>query len=241
MIFSNFILAQKFSISTDLGVGFKNKHYASGFSSAIIFQTVLCSNNNLGISIGYSYLSSDYNMPQNLKESKLHFRDYTNITPINEAVNVWGWSKESFPPIKLRSQPNIYYSFHLGISYSCIVPKLDNLQMGCEALLSYNDQMEIYKVLHIEEIDFRLLGITNKNYNIPIFSYDTYLDIGFAPYIQYNLFKYKRLDIDIKTMVSIFPKSGEMIYNFSTVFTWKKPEGEKKNPKSGTRIRTRYK
>lgn len=231
--FHNHFNAQSFLISGETGVSFKNNYYANGYSFGINVLFNRLKNHKIGISLSNSFMSSAHFLPDNKKDANFHLRDFTNITPLGEDYNL-GWNLDSWEPIRLKTHSNRYYNLNYSLNYFFDTERFNSLKIGSELILTFRDQMEIAKVLNVKEMEFWIpVGLTLYDYNIPIYAYDTYLDIGFAPYIQYNLFKYKRLDIDIKTKVYIFPKSGEMIYNFSTVFIWKKPEGEKKKLKVG--------
>lgn len=218
--------AQNLEISGDFGVSFKTNSYANGYGFNINATFLHFGKHHFGLTIGNNFMSSSNFLPgKNLEEYNFHLRDYTNIIPLGEESFNFGWSIEAFDQIRLRSQPNRYYNFNGGINYYYEFGKLNGFRIGSEWILTYRDQMEIAKVLNVKELVFWIpLGQTINDYNIPIYSYDTYIDIGFAPYIQYNIFNYKRLGVDIKSKIYIFPKSGEMIYYFGTVLSWKKSD-----------------
>lgn len=220
--FQTLIFSQGMIVSGDFGPSFKTNTYAAGLgiNINILYQTK--SNNGFGLTIGNSFLDSANNLPNNLKDSNFHLRDYTNIAPLGEMFN-FGWDIDAFPQFRLKSQPNRYFNFNLGFNYFYLCKALNFLIVGTELVLTYRDQMEIAKVLETKEMELYFPPeFVKYNYNIPIFSYDTYLDVGIAPYIQYNLLIYKRLAIGVKTKFYYFPKSRELIYNFGAILTWSK-------------------
>ncbi len=235
------IVSQNLSISGDFGVSCKTSSFANGYLFGINAFFVKSQNHHFGISLNNNFMSSDYLLPKNRKEANFHLRDYTNITPLGEDFNT-GWNLDSFDPVRMKPHPNRYYNFNFGINYFYDFSTFNSLKIGSELILSYRDQMEIAKVLEVKEIEFWIpFGLTKYDYNIPIYAYDTYLDIGIAPYIQYNILKYKSLDIGLKTKLYFFPKSGEKIYSITAVFTWEKLKKENniesKNHKKGKRFK----
>ena len=227
-LLSSFIIqsrgtSQNLFISGDFGVSCQTNSFANGYGFNINTFFLNSGKHHFGIILGNNFMSSSHLLPgKNLEANHFNIRDYTNLHPLGEGFTLY-WSKDAFEPIKLQIQPNRYYNFNIGINYFYNFLKFNYLKIGSELILTLRDQMEIDKILDVKELQtlFQSDEII-YDYHIPIYSYDTYLDLGIAPYIQYNIFSYKRLHVGVKTKIYIFPKSGEMIYNFGAVMTWSK-------------------
>lgn len=243
LMITSYSIAQNLSISEEFGVAFKTNSFSNGYAFNINAFLLHSGNHHLGLTLGNIFMSSSNLLPgKRLDEYNFHLRDCTNIAPLGAESYLFGWSIETFEPLRLRSEPNRYYNFNFGINYFYDFKNWNSLKIGSELIFTFRDQMEIAKVLNVKEIEFWFPPeLTLYDYNIPIYAYDTYLDIGIAPYIQYNLLTYRRLTIGVKTKIYYFPKSGERIYNFGAVLSWNITNETKKNKIKSDQERKKYK
>ncbi len=199
-----------------------NNHMAFGSSLNIGIEYQIDGKKSFSLFVGQNYMESDNFLPEDLGAANFHLRDKSNIIPIEDYVPML-WKEESFPGYSLRSKPNRYSNFFILMKYSYTHTKLNRWKFGGGLEFSYFDIMFINQVVDLEEYTLFLPHVrVEKEKSIPIFSFDSFYDIGAVIDLQYRVFSYRRLNFGIQWKVSWYPLSSNFIYSMGIVTGWKK-------------------
>lgn len=212
--------SQKIILHGSIGCALNNqKANGTGMEMGIFYQ--INTRNSIGLFLGNSFLESDNYIPKKIQPD-FHLRDKSNIIPISEYLPFY-WREESFPGYSLRSKPNRYnYSF-LFAKYSIVPFPMDQWQFGLGLGCSYFDFMFIDQVVELVEYTYDFPNIRVKqDKSIPIFSFNSFYDLGGVFDIQYRIKNFKRLSTAIQGKVTWFPISSNWIYSLGINLSWKK-------------------
>lgn len=203
-IVSTSLFAQNNVLKVGLGGvrHFNNK--ASGYTTSVEYQRDIHPKHAWGVEISYAFADSRGILPDNIKASNIILRDYTHIP---ELPNL-GWNRNSFPAMSLKSKPDRYFNANLAVKYLntvAISPK-KALKLAIGTVLTFNDEMVIAELVEGAKFEspfsFDLI-----NPLIPIFRYDTYIDLGVLPQIGYSYQFKEKIGIVFTHKYYIFTKS----------------------------------
>ena len=210
------ITAQKSSLDASIGyANFLNKK-ASGFSTGLNYQRKISQKQSIGLEISYIFTERRGLLPEKLNEPIFVLRDFTSIPPIPS----FGWTTDGFPDIRLPTKPDKYFNFNVGVNYLFDVwaKGRHNLTLGIGGLLTFSDEKEIVEVI---KGDFRaIIGLNLKNVSIPVFQYDTYLDVGFQPQIRYRYQLKEKMNIGLTNKYHCYPISNRYVFTLAAFLSF---------------------
>lgn len=203
--------AQKNSLDATIGYArFLNKK-ASGFSTGINYQRKIGKKQSLGLELCYTFTERRGLLPDDLSKETFILRDFTYIPPLPN----FGWSTSGFPGVRLSSTPDKYFNFNIGVNYLFDIweKKKQTFSVGIGGLLTFNDEKEIVGVL---KGDFSaVIGVNLKNTSIPIFQYDTYIDLGFQPQLKYRYQLKEKMSVGLTNKYYCYPISNRYIFTLA--------------------------
>ena len=222
LCFNNTIFSQNIDIKAEMGEAFFISKSGNGPFMKIGLSFTHNKNHKIGIFLSHIYMESSKYLPENLVENRFYMRDYTNVAPLGEENNALKWDENSFPKYRLKSKPNRFYKFNFGVSYEYKFPKYKNLTFGSEIIFSYCDNMEIQKVVNAKEMEFYIPpDLILYDYNFPVYSYSTYLDMGISTNMQYMLYSYRKINFGIKLNIYYYPFSSEIFSGIGMVIDYR--------------------
>lgn len=210
------IIAQKSNLDASIGyANFLNKK-ASGFCTGLNYQRKISQKQSIGLELSYVFTESRGLLPEKLDEGTFILRDFTNI----KTPSVFEWTQNSFPDIRLSTKPDKYFNFNIGINYlfDVLEKGKHNLTVGIGGLLTFNDEKEIVEII---KGDFRgVLPLDLKNISIPVFQYDTYLDVGFQPQIRYRYQLKEKMNIGLTNKYYCYPISNRYVLTLAAFLSF---------------------
>jgi hypothetical protein len=229
LVFSSFLNAQKIGVIGGIG-GSVNNNQANGLYLNVGIDFQINAKNNIGIYVWQNLLDSDKYLPKPLHPG-FHLRDKSNLLPYENHFTIVK-HMITYPGYHLRSKPNRYNNFAAGFRYAYTPSWANRLKLGLGVELSYFDLMFINQVVELKEITLKWPNIRiEEEKSIPIFSFDTFYDIGGAIDIQYRLFSFGRLDLALQSKASWYPLSNNQIYSMGISLTWRKKSDESTSTK----------
>ncbi len=209
------VAAQKNSVKSDFGFATNLSKAAIGFALGTEYTRQLSKKGYIGIEINYNFTSRRGLLPQDLKGQRVILRDFTK--PESPFPFSFDWTSESFPGYRLPSKPDKYFNCGIGVKYLYDMwsKSKHQLRAGVGVVLTFNDEKEIVEMLK-GDFYFPLNNITISNVLIPIFKYDTYIDLGFQPQIEYQYHINERLSIGLLNKYYCYPKSSRYVTTLST-------------------------
>ncbi len=202
-----FVAGQNNLLKIGLGGSRHLNNDASGYTTSAEFQRNLRPKHAIGVEISYVYANSRGIIPENISASNLILRDYTHIP---ELPNL-DWNRNSFAKMSLKSKPDRYFNANLGIKYINTLPISEKklLKMGVGFVLTFNDEMVVDEL--VEGLQFKSPAQNDViNVLIPVFRFDTYIDLGILPQIEYNYKLKEKINIGLTNKYYIFPKSKKI-------------------------------
>ena len=214
VILSHFtdILSQNTQIVSFIGHSYFVAKNAGGYDLGIGVNYSLTKTSMIGISASHSY--NDISpLPSDLKDAKIVLKEVTNRLPLGLGIPDWE-NDALWPQIRLEEQPNRYFRYNLGLHYNyALYRKSGFFMIGAGAIFSYRDESELVKLVPTIKIVDVLFGSTTYDHSIPIFNYNTFLDMGVKADFSYFLKKFKSLDLGLKSSFVLYPKSGDLMIN----------------------------
>lgn len=208
------VAAQKNSIKSDFGVAAHLNKGAIGFAMGTEYTRQVSKKGYIGVEINYNFTSRRGLLPQDLKGQRVILRDFTQ--PVTLYPPYFEWTAESFPGYRLPSKPDKYFNCGIGVKYLHDIwsKNKHQLRTGLGVVLTFNDEKEIVEML---KGDFYspLFKEPISNVLIPIFKYDTYIDLGFQPQIEYHYQIKKRMSIGLLNKYYCYPKSSRYLATLS--------------------------
>jgi hypothetical protein len=203
------LVAQKNGMTAHLGyANFLNKK-ASGFTIAFDYQRQMASKHFLGLGISGTMTESRGILPENLDNSNIILRDFSYLP---DSIPSAFWTKESFPKFHLASKPDKYFNFSASINYNYMVWKTNKqaLKIGIGAVLTFNDELELKELIRAKSFK-NVFDFQSKNFQIPVFQYDTYIDLGFTPQLDYSFQLPNGVKTGVVSKLYCYPKSGRYV------------------------------
>lgn len=192
---------------------------AVGYTIGTDFQHSINQKHTIGIMISHTFTQSRGLLPQNIQSDNVFLRDFTNLNPFPFGNQ---YTIDNFPKKRLNAKPNKFFNLNIGIVYAYTIyhTKKRNLQIGIGGIISYFDKMELVDLI---KADFTndFLKVELKNYNFPVFQFDTFLDIGIMPFITYNYEINNKFSIGCTAKFFGFPKSESGFWTLSPLISYK--------------------
>jgi len=206
------LYSQKIKLEGYFGHSYFVDKNAGGYDLGIGINYVLTKNSMIGVSIGHSY--NDISpLPSDLTEAKVVLKEESNRLPLGSGFS--SWSEDSaWPKIRLEEQPNRYFRFNIALNYTItkVLRNENSFIFGIGPILSYRDESELVKMIETSKIAGIFVRPT-FDHSIPIFNYNTYLDMGIKGDITYIFKKIRGINLGFKSGIIIYPKSGDFMLN----------------------------
>ncbi len=212
------IFAQKNLIQSELGYAHSLKNKASGYTTGIEYQREINPRHYFGFSLNYVYTQSRGILPKNLSDNNVILRDFSNIPNLPN----FGWSADAFPEIHLKSKPDTYFNLNFDISYFYNTQVLNNssLKIGLGSVITFVDEKVISELIEGKKFVAPLQNDIN-DFLIPIFRYDTYIDIGLKLQLQYQFQINEKMLVGCSAKNYWFPKSKTVFWSLSPTISFK--------------------
>ena len=209
------VFAQKNGVKSDFGFATNLSKGAIGFSMGTEYTRQVSPKGYIGVEINYNFTSRRGLLPQDPKGQRVILRDFTH--PESLFPFSFKWTENSFPGYHLSSKPDKYFNYGIGVKYLYDVwsKNKHQLRTGLGVVLTFNDEKEIVEMLK-GDFYFPFNNVTISNVLIPIFEYDTYVDVGFQPQIEYHYQLNKRMSVGLLNKYYCYPKSSRYVATFST-------------------------
>ena len=185
---------------------------AGGYDLGIGINYVLTKSSMIGVSIGHSF--NDISpLPSDLTEAKVVLKEESNRLPLGNGFGSWAEDGE-WPKIRLEEQPNRYFRFNIALNYTItkVLRNENSFIFGIGPILSYRDEGEMIKLIETTKIRGLFVRPTD-DHSIPIFSYNTYLDMGIKGDITYLFKKIRGINLGFKSGIIFYPKPGDFMLN----------------------------
>lgn len=208
--FCSDIYAQRWQVMADFGHSSSLGKASSGYALSVGLHRSLSSRSSFALELDNTFNSSR-GLLQNIKEDGIFALRYAE----NEAA--WpfatGWDRSSFPTNSLPAKPNRYYNFNINLAYYYKIMEKSkfSVRKGLAFTLTYHDQMEIFSILETSIIRFPE-ELVIQPMSVPIFAYDTYLDIGVSPRLSFAYKLSERLQLGWNNRLYFFPISDTAIF-----------------------------
>lgn len=193
---------------------------AGGYDLGIGLYTVISKNNSLGLSFSHTY--NDVSpLPSDLSAAKIVLKEESNRLPLGFGLGEWS-EDYNWPDIRLEEQPNRYFRFNVGLHYlyKAIYKKHRQFTFALGAVLSYRDESEMIRLVETTKIAGSPFVRPTYDHSIPIFSYNTYMDLGTKIDFTYYFKKLKILNFGVRTSCIYFPKSNDVMVNNGLVISF---------------------
>jgi hypothetical protein len=212
------LIAQQNNLMGILGAAYNWSNKAAGVSLSIDYDHLLSRKTALGMEINYLYTQKRGLLPNDIKAQNVILRDFTHIPPL---TNLW-WDENSFAPFRLSTKPDTYFDFNIVFKYLFEVwqSKQNHCRMGLGAVFNYHDEKEIVGFIQGR---FRAGGGWSEiqDASIPLFQYDTYLDLGVLSQLGYERRVKDNLSLGLVSKWYVFPKSEKYMTTFSVFIDFK--------------------
>ena len=218
ILLPTFLFAQKHLVTPQFGIAKHLANKAFGYSIGVEYQHKIKTKHNLGVSLSYVFAESRGILPNDLKASNVILRDFTNIPNLPN----FGWSEDAFPTIRLKAKPDIYFNFNLGVHYfyDMKVAKNNLLKVGIGGVITFRDEKLITELVKAKVFKSPLQNDVN-NLIIPIFQYDSYIDLGLLLSLRYEYALKEKLVIGCNTNLYLFPKSKTAFWTLTPFIGFK--------------------
>lgn len=194
--------AQQFSIYPEAGHSFNFPKRAGGYALGLNFMLNRSPKTAAGLEIAHIFNDSRHLLPKDFEQQRYLYQDdnflYRNVA--------------SLPP-----KPNRYFNFNVVLKQltTLFAQNGHSWQAGGGVVLSYRDEMEIKKVVEINDGTIReLTGSFNhlgSPYRVAVIAHDAYLDLGAMGEINYRGELRERLSLQASAKLFYYPPSGNWI------------------------------
>jgi|GEM_PF-1487310 len=205
------VQAQKNTIGASLGYSTLIGQGAHGYAINIVYKRQIREKGEFAVDMGHLYQQSRGILPRDISDGVYVYRDYTNVNPL--PPNVFNWSKESFPAIRLQSQPDRFFIFTGGLHYQHQVWRKEKhrLQAGLGAAIAIRDDVEIIRFIATKSINTIFFGEWEDRI-VPMIRYMTYLDIGVVPQATYTYRLSEKMSVGAHTKLYYYPASTDWVW-----------------------------
>ncbi len=204
--------AQNYLISSGVGHSYFINKNAGGYNINLSVDKKLSPKGYISVEVGHSF-NDKTPFGRNLSDEKILIRDFTNRSPLGSS----SWNRDdSWPKIRLQSQPERFFRLDFILNYRQEYKAWtkSKLKFNIGGVLSYRDEMELTRLIPIQEIGFSSFGgVLAYDQIIPIFSYNTFLDLGLNLGHTYSLTINENLDVALNTQFVYYPKSSHVMWN----------------------------
>ncbi len=216
--FNIFIFAQGWEVTADLGFSRELQKASSGYVISIGILKNMKNKSSVAFEVDNSFTSS---------KGLLREVGSDEIFALRYAENeiVWpvsiGWDRNSFPVTSLSVKPNRYFNCNASVIYYNKIVERQKffVRAGLGFTLTYRDQMEIFSLLRTTAVYLNFTGeFIDQSAVVPIFAYDTYLDIGGSPRLSFTYKLSERMNIGWNNKIYYFPISNTAIFSSTISF-----------------------
>jgi hypothetical protein len=193
----HFIWSQKSAIETGIGFSSGLNKSAGGYAVSLGFVHQLKGRHSLGLELEHAYNTSNKGLSGiGPNDTLINIRRFTNRPAIR-------------PPVKAER----FFNFNMGLQYRyrLFENTKSSFSAGLGMYFSYRDEMEVAQLLK-----FLTLGTGHPTYEkisvIPIYRYNTYWDVGFAPQLSYRYHLSEKMYVQTLHKLYLFPFSDNVVY-----------------------------
>lgn len=206
------IQSQNYLISSSIGHSYFINKNAGGYNINLGLDKKISPKGYISFGIGHSF-NDKTQFGKNLTDEKIILKDYTNRLPLGFGTPDWE-EENAWPKIRLQSQPERFFRLDFMINYRQAYKawSKSKLIFNVGGVLSYRDETELVKMIATQEISGFLIRPTYDHF-IPLFSYNTFLDLGLNIGNTYSVTINDNLDIGLNTQFVYYPKSSHVIWN----------------------------
>lgn len=212
MLFLTNIKAQKNFISAGLGHSYYINKNAGGCAVQLLLGREWVKNSGFEIHLGHSF-NDVTTLPKNLDEAKILLKDETHRLPFGFGISGWEDDK-TWPGISLRTQPDRYYRFDVGLQYfkNFDIREKYSYRFVAGLVMSYRDEMEIIKLLPTRSIeDFSI--IPQYDHFLPITIYNTYYDLGVQAGTSFQYHVTEKIGLRYNVQFYYYPITSDFMTN----------------------------
>lgn len=190
------VWSQKSAIETGLGFsGGLNKN-AGGFAVSLGFVHHLKGRHALGLELEHAYNTSNSGL--------------SGIGPNDTLINIRRFKP---PGVAFAVKAERFFNFNMGLQYRYRLYEgaKGSFSAGLGVYFSYRDEMEVARLLRLRELNAGF-PVTEKTIAIPIYRYNTYWDLGFAPQLSYRFELSEKMYVQTLHKLYLFPFSDNVVY-----------------------------
>jgi hypothetical protein len=215
------LCAQKNMFRTELGYVNYFFKYKSGHNLSFSYQRALSQKLNYRFGFGYSFASGRTLLTNDDIVKKIKIRSGENPTPFSGA-NLFLWSRESFPAIQFGLRPDRQFNMNIcnSVNYVLYGHEKGLLVGGLGVSVAYVDAMNLDEII-IADYKGIFPPIDEKSGIFPVFKYETFIDIGLIPYVEYLYQVNDKILLGVNTQFNIAPLSDSYHNMTSLVFGFK--------------------
>lgn len=218
-LFNDYSYSQNFKIEGFGGHSYFLEKNAGGYDIGLGVSYPIAKKSMLGLSLSHTF--NDVSpLPSDLTAAKIILKEESNRLPLGFGWPDWE-EDYNWPKIRLEEQPNRYFRLNMGLHYimNTMIKNHHHFTFAMGGLISYRDESEMIKLVETEKIRGYLFVRPTDDHSIPIFNYNTYLDVGLKGDATYFFKKLKVLDLGLRTSFVYYPKSNNLMLNNGIVIT----------------------
>jgi hypothetical protein len=212
--------AQKISIDGFGGHSYFLRKNADGYNLGIGLKYTTSKKSSVGLIFSHNY-NDNTSLPSNLKDAKIVLKEESNRLPLGAGFA--DWEKEhNWPKIRLEEQPNRFFRFDIGLQYTFTksFKKDSYFDFTIGTLFSWRDESEMIKLVETSKLRGLFFRPTD-DYSIPVFNYNTYLDLGLKCECTYFLILLNKMALGYRSGFVLYPKSNDLMINNSIVISFR--------------------
>lgn len=205
---------QTLSMGAVLGIRNNIQNNSSGLVQSIFLSKKCSKKISVKMGVGLSVAESQSAVYKSDATNTL-IRNRNQPVPVGVLNNFW--DIDAFPRFDVKDNGNRYadlYSYLLG-NYNMCNKNRNNIVVGVGAGLHRKDESEQIGSIIAEETYWIFGGQTTFDTDIPIFAYNTFLDLSFIIEASYVLKIRERIDLFYESTVFFYPKSNRLSLNNS--------------------------
>ncbi len=201
--------AQGFEMSGTLGIRTDYHNSSSGFMQTIGLRYANSKRFSFGLTIGHAFTESRSQIFDG-NDSKSYIRHVD--VPIPDGVINGTWNANSFPDIVLPAKGNRYDDLFLSLSvgYKVLKASKYNIHASIGVGIHKHDQSEQISQIEPHEIYWVIGGHRTYENIIPIYAYNTYLDLSVVPLLVYEYRLKSNLGLTFESAAFYYPMSKSL-------------------------------
>jgi hypothetical protein len=193
---------------------------ANGFLQTIGLSRTISKKLEIGLTVGHAFTESQSKI-FNENSAKAYVRHIEQ--PIPEGVINKLWNENSFPGIDISDKGNRYNDLFIALTatYYVVQSNRNNIHAGIGVGMHKKDHSEQINSIYTSEIYWILGGKRTTGLVIPIFSYNTFLDVSLIPSVTYEYKIKQNFGVTFESAAFIYPASRTLSLSQSFGFRLK--------------------